>query len=1173
MKKIIKRFWGVAFVVVLLSTLFVGALPQAAAANYAFGGDVTQPTINNGILAPVAGFGFTDVAQSGLTVVAIGNAVGSEHRIYRSTNGGATWARINSQTAPGGGYWSYVAIAPDDPNIIAVVDTNGATDTVYLSNNAGVTFSAANTLMPAGAYIKGISISPIYNGVHIMTIVGNNENRLMPLGVNNGFLLNWSIGAVAPGWAVIANAPTFHDGIAVAYSPYFSADQALLVVTQNVTTQTVAATNLRGRTTLHVYSYNINNWDAAVDPTWPRQMALGNTTVGSDGFFTQNITGCQQAKIALDPNFYMGDAAAQIGFVAASITDNSTVGGAQLGGVFRISTYAVSGGIYSLTDIYPDVVMDSIAWDGTNLMASQNVTTGTPIWTTGTPIWRTAGALGVSPTFNVSSTVKAPATGNNTVVFFNSGVGYAASNGPNGGIAKTTDNGATFNGVALINSNFNTMEDFWISPDGAREYALVDDTVDLNLWRKSGTAWERVFILATGTFGTTAGGAGWMVRADADVPDTVFLGKFGAVNMFKALDAGEHTWAPRSCSALIQDFAVQDANTIYVAVNAGTTVVKSITGAFTWLTPMATGFAAGGVGDTCYSLNLLADNQLIVGGNAGWVSYSADGATWNLIPAPVVAGAGSVVATANGLATGSTIWAADTAAGGATANIALWIIGTNSALNPWTSNAGLLPAPTTADGIAYANGVLYVYDDTVGSLYRYLYPNAGAWGLTLGIDCVTPTALVFAGANTINAIQAITDGTVNTVLGRDATNPDTVFGYTDYLTQATNAPVPVYPINGAKIDVNSINGNVQDFAFRWNCPPAISTLVRYNFDIFVYLDEAGTIVVGADGPIGGAFGGATSAITAGAILVLPFAPVPGTTYYWQVGVSAASPVQSYLSPVQTFSIQQLTAIVPIVQSPASGATGVSTTPAFSWTPISGATSYHFELATDAAFTHIVYTVDPSSAGAGVPASAPLTAGGQYYWRVKALTPNEGEYSSVANFVVATPVAPILPTQSPEIGSPVNGSSVDSVTPGFSWAPITGATKYRFELSKDAAFATVLYTVDTTAAGAAVPSANALSRGTMYFWRVKAIAPADGAWSTVANFLVALPPATSAAPVTITQTAGPTIILTQTQPAQTTTQIVQEEKVVNPTYIWAIIIIGAILVIAVIVLIVRTRRSV
>jgi hypothetical protein len=71
--------------------------------------------------------------------------------------------------------------------------------------------------------------------------------------------------------------------------------------------------------------------------------------------------------------------------------------------------------------------------------------------------------------------------------------------------------------------------------------------------------------------------------------------------------------------------------------------------------------------------------------------------------------------------------------------------------------------------------------------------------------------------------------------------------------------------------------------------------------------------------------------------------------------------------------------------------------------------------------------------------------------------------------------------------------------------------------------------------------------------------------------LALPEA-SAPPVIITQAPAVTV----STPQATSTQIVitqAAEKTTNPTYIWAIIIIGAVLVLAVIILIVRTRRSV
>jgi hypothetical protein len=98
---------------------------------------------------------------------------------------------------------------------------------------------------------------------------------------------------------------------------------------------------------------------------------------------------------------------------------------------------------------------------------------------------------------------------------------------------------------------------------------------------------------------------------------------------------------------------------------------------------------------------------------------------------------------------------------------------------------------------------------------------------------------------------------------------------------------------------------------------------------------------------------------------------------------------------------------------------------------------------------------------------------------------------------------------------------------------------------------------------------------MYYWRVKALTPTEGDWSSVGNFIVAAE-ATSLTTTTVASTTVTSTVITIPQATSTiitmpaATQTVEE---VNPTYIWAIIIIGAVLVLAVIVLIVRTRRSV
>jgi len=139
-------------------------------------------------------------------------------------------------------------------------------------------------------------------------------------------------------------------------------------------------------------------------------------------------------------------------------------------------------------------------------------------------------------------------------------------------------------------------------------------------------------------------------------------------------------------------------------------------------------------------------------------------------------------------------------------------------------------------------------------------------------------------------------------------------------------------------------------------------------------------------------------------------------------------------------------------------------------------------------------------------------------------------------------------------------NVDPNLVGFAWAPITGATEYTVIVATDAALTKA---VSGTPAKVTVPAyqATGLAYGTTYFWAVQATKPTTsiqtmGTFTTMQKPVVAptAPAATPGAPG-----AAPATIIVQPQPAET------------PAYIWAVIAIGAILVIAVIILIVRTRR--
>jgi hypothetical protein len=197
----------------------------------------------------------------------------------------------------------------------------------------------------------------------------------------------------------------------------------------------------------------------------------------------------------------------------------------------------------------------------------------------------------------------------------------------------------------------------------------------------------------------------------------------------------------------------------------------------------------------------------------------------------------------------------------------------------------------------------------------------------------------------------------------------------------------------------------------------------------------------------------------------------------------------------------------------------------------------------------------------------FTPGTTLYWAVAAGAPIPGKMSEIRSFTVQPGVAAV-----PTIGSPANGADNIGVNPAFSWSPVTGATKYEFQLAVSTNFATPLYSEQLAETG--IRPAVALVPGTTYFWRVRAIEPVMGDWSTIANFTVAAEVEPAPPPVEIVQTPPPVIEIPPAPPAQ---EIVippaPAAEEIAPSYIWAIIIIGAILVIAVIVLIVRTRRQV
>jgi subtilisin-like proprotein convertase family protein len=83
-------------------------------------------------------------------------------------------------------------------------------------------------------------------------------------------------------------------------------------------------------------------------------------------------------------------------------------------------------------------------------------------------------------------------------------------------------------------------------------------------------------------------------------------------------------------------------------------------------------------------------------------------------------------------------------------------------------------------------------------------------------------------------------------------------------------------------------------------------------------------------------------------------------------------------------------------SPSNGATGVSSTPTYTWGAVSGATSYDIQIATDAGFSTIVTST--SVATNSYTQSPALSNNTTYYWRVRAVNScGNGTYSTTFSF--------------------------------------------------------------------------------------------------------------------------------------------------------------------------------
>jgi hypothetical protein len=290
---------------------------------------------------------------------------------------------------------------------------------------------------------------------------------------------------------------------------------------------------------------------------------------------------------------------------------------------------------------------------------------------------------------------------------------------------------------------------------------------------------------------------------------------------------------------------------------------------------------------------------------------------------------------------------------------------------------------------------------------------------------------------------------------------------------------------------------------------------------------------------------------------------------------------------------------PELRSPANGVTipvnvesGAAYDVTFSWNRYSDdkILNMDIEIATDADFKAIIVdeTItdidsDTISLVIGPTASteASFNPGQTYYWRVRHSNAQPAgqdqdewhwmsPWSEVRSFTVESLVAVF------GITSPERGAAGVSITPTFVWTEYPGAINYELLVSDTTNFELPILSRTSENTFYQVSEADALAYSTTYYWRVRGVtgeparlgrepAPggpwAEGIFTTMAKPVEPTPP----------------VVIEPTPPAQPPEVVTVEVPVPGPAQaipnwmLLTIIGIGAVLIIALIVLIVRTRR--
>ncbi len=231
-----------------------------------------------------------------------------------------------------------------------------------------------------------------------------------------------------------------------------------------------------------------------------------------------------------------------------------------------------------------------------------------------------------------------------------------------------------------------------------------------------------------------------------------------------------------------------------------------------------------------------------------------------------------------------------------------------------------------------------------------------------------------------------------------------------------------------------------------------------------------------------------------------------TKYYWRVNAKNVAGTGVY-SATWAFTTIVANPSIPVLVSPADGATNQDLSVKYVWRKTTGATSYRLQVASDSTFASGV-VVNDSTITDSTKTVAGLSFGVKYFWRVNSKNiGGTSPYSSIWSFRTYD-TDPVIPKQL----APADLASGLLPPVTITWTRPSGATSFNLQVSTDSTFAGGFIVNDPTIADTFKVVNNAAYL-TTYYWRVNADAVSGTSpWSPKRRFTTGI--ATASTPLLV-----------------------------------------------------------